>query len=99
MAMDPKTLTERLEAARARERAARAEAARLKREMAAADRRRETQRLCTLGRAWLALGEQDAAFRSRGREWLAEYISRPGDREVLTGTPWELPWVAGGDHE
>jgi hypothetical protein len=58
--------------------------------MAAADRRRETQMLCTLGRAWLALGERNPNFREAGARFLAGYISRPADREALQGTSWEL---------
>ncbi len=66
----PQALEARLDAARARERTARAEASRLKREMVAADRRLETQRLCTLGRAWLAWGERDDRMRAAAVRFL-----------------------------
>jgi hypothetical protein len=95
--MTEKTLTDtislraRLAAAQARERAARADAARLRREMAAADRRRETQILCTLGRAWLAWGERDERFRAAAQRWLVGYVLRPTDRDALAGTPWAVP--------
>jgi hypothetical protein len=59
--------------------------------MAAADRRRETQILCTLGRAWVAWGERDERFRVAAQRWLAGYVSRPTDRAALTGTPWAVP--------
>lgn len=84
-------LRARLEAARAREKAARAEAARIAREMAAADRRRETQRLCVLGRAWLAWAERNEAFRSQAGRFLAGYVTRETDREALRGSPFDLP--------
>jgi hypothetical protein len=84
-------LASRLDAARARERAARAEASRLRREMAAADRRMETQRLCTLGRAWIAWGERDDRMRSAALRFLSSYISRDTDRAALAGTAWAVP--------
>ncbi len=84
-------LAARLDAARARERAARAEASRLRREMAAADRRLETQRLCTLGRAWVAWGERDDRMRSAALRFLSSYITRDTDRAALAGTPWAVP--------
>ncbi|MFC7608955.1 hypothetical protein [Teichococcus aestuarii] len=59
--------------------------------MVAADRRRETQILCTLGRAWLAWGERDERFRAAAQRWLAGYVSRPTDRAALASTPWALP--------
>ncbi len=95
--MSEKTLTatdllvNRLESARARERTARAEAARIKREMAAANRRLETQRLCTLGRAWIALAEREHRFRESGIRFLVGYINRETDRAALAGTPWAVP--------
>lgn len=84
-------LRERLAFAQKREKAARAEAAKIRREMAASDRRMETQRLCTLGRAWLALGERSPGYREPMLKFLVDYISRDADREVLVGTAWELP--------
>lgn len=94
MLTDTRKLRERLAAAQARERTARADAARLRREMLALDRRRETQRLCTLGRAFEAWGAGDERFRGAAVRFLAGYISRPVDREVFAGTPWELPAAA-----
>ena len=94
MLTDTVALRARLEAARMREKEARAAAARITREMMAADRRTETQRLCTLGRAWLAWGERNEAFRGQGQKFLAGYITRDADRVVLVGTPYELPEAA-----
>jgi hypothetical protein len=91
MLTDTVTLRVRLEAARQRERDARAAAARLVREMAAADKRTETQRLCTLGRAWTTWAEQDPRFLAAAVRFLGGYITRPGDRACLVGTPFELP--------
>ncbi len=95
----------RLDAARARERAARAEASRLRREMVAADRRMETQRLCTLGRAWQVWGERDERMRAAALRFLAGYVVRDTDRAALVGTPWAIPDVptavpeGGDDHQ
>ena len=93
------SLQERLAAARDRERAARAEASRIRREMMHADRRLETQRLCTLGRAWMVLGERSESFRENGRKFLASYIVRDTDRAALAGTPWAVPEPVGGPAE
>ena len=91
--VDKPSLLARLDAARARERAARAEASRLRREMAAADRRRETQRLCVLGRALDAWAAQDERVRESARRYLVSYVSRDTDRAALAGSPWALPDV------
>jgi hypothetical protein len=84
-------LASRLDAARGRERAARAEASRLRREMDAADRRTETQRLCVLGRAWVTWGERDERMRAAALRFLAGYVTRETDRAALAGTPWAVP--------
>lgn len=97
MVTDTDSLRGRLAAAQSRERAARADAARLRREMQALDRRRETQRLCTLGRAWEAWGASDERVRGAALRWLRGYVTRDTDRAVLSGTPWDVtvPPVAG----
>ena len=56
-----------------------------------ADRRLETQRLCTLGRAWMSWGERDERFRAAALRYLAAYITRDTDRQALSGTPWAVP--------
>jgi hypothetical protein len=66
----------------------------IKRELAALDRRRETQMLCTLGRAWLALGEQSPGARGTMQRFLDGYISRTTDRDILRGTPWAVSALA-----
>ena len=91
MATAAELLASRLDAARARERAARAEASRIRREMDAADRRVETQRLCVLGRAWLTWGERDERMRAAAHRFLASYITRETDRAALAGTAWAVP--------
>lgn len=80
----------RLETVQRRGREARAAEARILREMQAADRRRETQMLCTLGRAMLTMGERSPAFLEQARNFLSGYITREVDREVLVGTPFKL---------
>ena len=95
--VDKTSLLARLDAARARERAARAEASRLRREMAAADRRRETQRLCILGRALTAWAAQDERVRESGRRYLASYVTRDTDLAALAGSVWAIPVAAVGD--
>ena len=113
MLTNTSALAERLEAARKRERDARAEASRLKRELAALSRRQESQLLCTVGRAWLAWGERNEVFRAQAHRFLCGYITRETDREILRGTTWEVPEPAshaepssdghstsqGGDHD
>ena len=104
MLTDTAALRARLEAARLREKEARAQAARLVREMAAADRRLETQRLCILGRAWLAWGERNESFQGQAQRFLTGYLTRDSDRAALVGTPYDVPEppvtasTEGGDH-
>jgi hypothetical protein len=92
-------LRSRIEAARARERSARAAAARLQREMAATNRRLETQRLCVLGRAWAAYAADNPGQTAAMQIFLENYISRATDRAALVGTRWALPEAVaqGGD--
>lgn len=85
------TITQRLEAARARERRARAAAVRLQRALASAERRREHERKFLLGAALMAWAASDERVLRAARGWLASYITRDGDREVLRGTPFEIP--------
>ena len=91
--VDRTSLLARLNAAHARERAARAEAARLRREMASADRRGETQRLCVLGRALDTWSAQDERVRESARRYLSTYVVRDTDRAALAGSVWALPDV------
>jgi hypothetical protein len=84
------TLQAKLARLRERERVSRNQADQIKRELAALDRKRETQLLCTLGRAWLALGEQSPGARGTMQRFLDGYISRTTDRAILAGTPWAV---------
>ena len=87
---DVEGLRARLSAVQARERAARADAARLRRELAASDRRLETQRLCVLGRALDAWATRDERVGVAARAWVSSYVSRETDRAALAGTPWDV---------
>ena len=95
--VDKNSLLVRLDAARARERAARAEASRLRRELTAADRRRETQRLCVLGRALDNWASTDERVRESARRYLATYVTRDTDRAALAGSAWSISVTAVGD--
>lgn len=84
-------LGRRLTAARDAERKARSRIAKLKRASAGVSRRAEMQRLCTLGRAVMVWSSADERFMQALRRYLNGYISRETDREILAGTPWEVP--------
>ncbi len=84
-------LERRLNAARDAEKKARARVAKLKRASAGASRRAETQRLCTLGRAVMSWSQADDRVMHALRRYLADYIARDTDREILAGTPWAVP--------
>ncbi|WP_284947144.1 hypothetical protein [Acidisoma cladoniae] len=90
-------LRARQDAALLRARNARTAVSRFERQMAALSRRQTTQRLCTLGRAWLALGDASPNFQSVGQRFLNSYISRETDRDILRGTPWEISDVPAPD--
>lgn len=97
LTIDAATLRSRIDAARRREREARAEASRLRREMSALNRRRETQRLCVLGRAWESWAERTPGFADQAARYLSGYVSRDTDREALRGTRWQLPELPAHD--
>lgn len=85
------SLQAKLTRLRERERAIVAQASKLQREMAEMDRKRETQYLCTLGRAWIALGERSPeGTRATMQRFLDSYISRDADKEILSSTPWAV---------
>ena len=81
----------RLTAARDAEKRARARVAVLKRGLVGASRRAEMQRLCTLGRAAMAWSASDERVMLALRRYLSGYITRETDREILRGTPWDVP--------
>ena len=80
----------RIQAARDAEKAARAKVARLKRTSATNGKRRETQRLCTLGRAIMSWSSSDLRVGNAFKNYLSTYLNRPADLEILAGTPWEV---------
>jgi hypothetical protein len=49
------------------------------------------QRLCTLGRALMAWSSVDERVMHALRRWLAGYVVRNTDRDILRGTPWKVP--------
>lgn len=53
--------------------------------------RRETQLLCTLGRAFMSLHSHSGQNASMMQRYLNGYISRDIDRDILRGTPYEVP--------
>jgi hypothetical protein len=86
------SLRARIDAARQRERSARAAATRLAREMSALSRRTETQRLCVLGRAWSAYADAHPEREAEMRAFLRDgYITRDTDRAALDTTRWSVP--------
>lgn len=69
----------------------RARRAQFKRQMMQADRRREAQRLCTLGRALVTLSDRNPEWHDRNlMPFLRAYISRDVDRDVLSGTRFDV---------
>ena len=69
----------------------RARRAQFRRQMAQAERRRETQRLCTLGRALVTLSEKNPGFHDNHlMPFLRSYISRDVDKDVLAGTRFDV---------
>lgn len=93
------TIEQRLEAARERERRARAAAVRLQRAIASAERRKADERKFLLGAALQAWAASDERVLGAAKRWLASYVSRPGDRDVLAGTPFELPSAPAAQQE
>jgi hypothetical protein len=83
-------LQSRLVTAQRRGREARALEARLLRKMRKASKRREAQTLCILGRALIAMAARSPRFNDQARVFLADYITREGDRAALVGSPFEL---------
>lgn len=86
------SIEQRLEAARRRERAARARTARLRRSLDQSNRRTRNQVKYTIGAAVVALAESGKGepLVAGLRRWLDHYLSRPEDRTVLRHTPFSL---------
>lgn len=86
------SIEQRLEAARHRERTARARTARLRRSLDRSNRKTQSQVRYTLGAAMVALAESGKAepMIASFRRWLAHYLIRPDDRRILRDTPFSL---------
>lgn len=86
------TIEQKLELARLRERKARAKTARLRRSLDQSNRRTKNQAKYTLGAAMIALAESGKGepLVTNFRRWLDHYLSRPQDRDILTGTAFAL---------
>lgn len=56
-------------------------------------KRLETQRLCTLGRAWMSLSAKSERNQEFMQSFLSSYISRDTDRIALRGTLYAVDSV------
>ncbi|SFU09637.1 hypothetical protein [Mesorhizobium sp. YR577] len=85
-------LAQRLEAARTRERAARARTARLRRSLDRSNRKTQSQIKFTLGAAMVALAESGKGEQlvTNFRRWLDRYLARDIDRRILRDTPFSV---------
>lgn len=92
------SIEQRLEAARERERDARARTARLRRSLDRSNRKTQSHLKHTLGGAILALAESGRGDQMVAgfRRWLDRYLARPQDRQVLRDTPFALDIQEGG---
>ena len=93
--MADKTLTDaelvrRRDAARERANKARATVARLDRELKQMDRKRLATQKIVLGACLLRAVDQYPQHVDGLRRMLLPYVTRPGDREALDGTPFEF---------
>lgn len=86
------SMEQRLEAARRKERAARARTARLRRSLDRSNRKTQSQVRYTIGAAMIALAKSGRGEQliSGIRRWLDHYLTRPEDRMVLKDTPFAL---------
>lgn len=87
-----KSMEQKLQAARQRERLARATTARLRRSLDRSNRKTQSHLKHTLGEAILALAESGRGDQMVAgfRRWLDHYLARPQDRQVLRDTPFAL---------
>jgi hypothetical protein len=86
------SIEQKLEAARRRERAARARTARLRRSLDRSNRKTQSQVRYIVGAAMIALAESGRGEQlvAGFRRWLDHYLTRSQDRTVLMHTPFEL---------
>lgn len=87
------SIQQRLEAARQKERAARARTARLRRSLDRSNRKTQSHVRYTIGAAIIALAESGRGEQlvSSIRRWLDYYLTRPEERVVLKDTPFAIP--------
>ena len=86
------SMEQRLEAARQKERAARARTARLRRSLDRSNRKTQSQVRYVLGTAMIALADSGRGEQivSGFRRWLDHYLARSQDRVILKDTPFAL---------
>lgn len=84
----PESIEQKLELARAKERAARAKTARLRRSLERANQKTQSHARYVLGSAMIALAESGRGEQMivSFRRWLDHHLTRPQDRRVLQGT-------------
>lgn len=86
------SIEQQLEAARQRERAARAKTARLRRSLDRSNRKTQSQVRYTVGAAMIALAESGRGEQlvASVRRWLDHHLQRPQDRDILRDTAFAL---------
>lgn len=86
------SMEQRLEAARQKERAARARTARLRRSLDRSNRKTQSQVRFVLGAAMIALSESGRGEQLVGSfcRWLDHHLTKPEDRHVLKDTSFAL---------
>ena len=96
-------LARRLEAARLAERTARTRAAQLRRELAAAGRRHETQYRCAVGGTLVAMAtrgsDDDLRAIEAVRAYLRQHPPHESNLSVLSGTPFDPSEPSESFHE
>jgi hypothetical protein len=93
------SMEQRLEAARQKERTARARTARLRRSLDRSNRKTQSQLRYTVGTAMMALAESGRGEQlvASVRRWLDHHLTRPQDRDILRDTPFALAGKEDGD--
>jgi hypothetical protein len=86
------SIQQQLEAARQRERAAKARTARLRRSLDRSNRKTQSQVRYTVGAAMIALAESGRGEQlvASVRRWLDHHLKRPQDRDILRDTAFAL---------
>lgn len=86
------SIEQKLEAARQKERVARARTARLRRSLDRSNRKTQSQVRYTVGAAMIALAESGRGEQlvASFRRWLDHHLQRPQDRDILRDTAFAL---------